>query len=67
MVDVKSDAERVPGVKQDPQEHQSFTWATEDAVKSRRSGKHELRFTTEQVEDIILRSFTYVKSIDVNV
>ncbi|OTB05565.1 hypothetical protein M426DRAFT_10608 [Hypoxylon sp. CI-4A] len=62
IVLVDSDSEDWLKVKLDPEEHQSFVWATEDEVKARRVGDIELKFTTEETERTVIDAFDRVKS-----
>lgn len=57
VVDVEMNFEDSLQPKLDPNEHQQFAWATEMEVRFRKVGDIELKFTSEQLEDAILRTF----------
>ena len=44
-------------VRQNPEEHQLFVWATEDEVKVRKADGIDLDFTKDEVERTVLRVF----------
>jgi 8-oxo-dGTP pyrophosphatase MutT (NUDIX family) len=56
LVETKS-AEGTMDVKLDPEEHQSFVWATEGEVRARKVGDLELEFTTTDLEATVLEAF----------
>ncbi|KAI1260942.1 NUDIX hydrolase domain-like protein [Xylariaceae sp. FL1019] len=56
-VGVKTDGEAPLLVRLNPEEHQSFVWATEDQVKARKVDSIRLEFTTETVAHTLLMAF----------
>ncbi|WPG98776.1 NUDIX hydrolase domain-like protein [Acrodontium crateriforme] len=56
-VGVDSYAGVLPAVQLDPNEHQSFVWASEDEVKARKVGGVELEFTRDNVEQTVHQAF----------
>lgn len=57
VVQVKRDAEGLLEPKLDPKEHEQFVWASEAEVRSRKVGDIELDFTSDQLQDAVLRTF----------
>lgn len=49
-------------VKLDPSEHQSYVWASEEEVRSGRSGTIDLRFTMGETENGVLEAFKFKRS-----
>ncbi|KAI1359639.1 NUDIX hydrolase domain-like protein [Xylaria arbuscula] len=60
-VDVETDGHAAPTVKLNPEEHQSFVWATEDEVKARKVGNIDLEFTEETVGRTVLLAFQHFR------
>ncbi|GIZ48239.1 hypothetical protein CKM354_001130700 [Cercospora kikuchii] len=59
FVEVELDDEGRPSaVKLDPEEHQQYVWATQQEVEARSSGSKQLVFTTPDLENTILKSFS---------
>lgn len=67
VVDVEEGVEGSLQPRLDPNEHQQFVWATEVEVRSRKAGDIELKFTSEQLLDAILRTFEGLVRIPENV
>jgi hypothetical protein len=44
-------------VKLDPTEHQNYVWAAEEEVKARKVGDVNLKFTTGELEAVVLEAF----------
>jgi 8-oxo-dGTP pyrophosphatase MutT (NUDIX family) len=61
LVTVKQEKDRPPQVTLDPDEHQSFVWASESEVRARRVGHVELAFTTQQQADAVLEGFQVLR------
>ena len=66
LVGVERDATEVPKVRLDPQEHQQYVWATQDEIKVKQAGTVELEFTSDNMADMILRSFACTESLGKN-
>ena len=47
-------------VKLNPEEHQSFLWASEDEVRCKKSGDTEMEFTTTALQRTIIESFEQI-------
>lgn len=61
LVEAEKNSEGQFDVKVNPKEHQRFVWATEEEVKTRRSGEVELEFTTEELENTVLEAFKQIQ------
>ena len=57
LVAVELESSEGQGVRLDPEEHQAFLWADEEEVKAGRVGEFEVRFTTKEQREVILRAF----------
>ena len=63
LVEAKSVEGRLD-VKLNPEEHQSFIWASEDEVRARKAGDVELEFTTTDLEATVLEAFRTRKEVE---
>lgn len=61
VVQVEQGAEGHLNVKLDPEEHRRFVWASQDEVKAKKVGDVTLDFTTQDLENTLLRSFSYIE------
>jgi 8-oxo-dGTP pyrophosphatase MutT (NUDIX family) len=60
LVEADKNSEGRFDVKLDPKEHQRFVWATEEEVKTKRSGEVELEFTTQELENTVIEAFKHI-------
>lgn len=63
LVEAKSVEGRLD-VKLNPEEHQSFIWASEDEVRARKAGDVELEFTMTDLEATVLEAFRTRKEME---
>ena len=63
LVEIERAATEVPKVRLDPQEHQQYIWATQDEIKVKQAGTFDLEFTSDDMADVILRSFVCTGSL----
>ena len=61
LVEVGTNPDGGFDVTLDPKEHQRFLWATEEDVKTKTSGKVELKFTTQELENTVMEAFKEIK------
>lgn len=62
LVEAEKNGEGKFDVTLDPNEHQRFVWATEEEVKTKRSGEEELEFTFEELENTVIEAFQQIKN-----
>lgn len=64
LAEVQKGEDKKLHVKLDPREHQNYVWATEEEVARRRVGDVELKFTSRELEAVLLEAFEARKTLD---
>jgi 8-oxo-dGTP pyrophosphatase MutT (NUDIX family) len=65
LVEAKRSEDGQLHVRLDPNEHQSFVWATEEEVKEHRAGDVEIKFTTSEQETVVFEAFKARVEMDI--